>query len=145
MKLSHIITVAILCASAVSSIAGVGLVARQFTIERTAVQVVVNTAVVERMQGVSDAVGYLSAADQQALLQKYGFSDRDAFDKALRDRRRELGEAQQVRADTLRANDKRLAGLLAACAFAGIAALMGAIATYDIAATRKQRVADVTP
>ncbi|WP_144444403.1 hypothetical protein, partial [Caballeronia arationis] len=94
MKLSHIITVAILCASAVSSIAGVGLVARQFTLERTAVQVVVNTAVVERMQGVSDAVGYLSAADQQALLQKYGFSDRDAFDEALRDRRRELGEAQ---------------------------------------------------
>ncbi|WP_144444324.1 hypothetical protein [Caballeronia arationis] len=107
-------------------------------------QVVASTAVVERMQGVSDAVEYLSATDQHSLLEKYGYSDRVAFDRALQDGRRELSEAQQVRADTLRANDKRLASLLAACAFAGVAALMGALATYDITATRKQRAASIT-
>jgi hypothetical protein len=73
MKVSHITTIAFLSASAIGMTGAVSVVARQFTIERSAVQVVVDTCIAARLQGLSDAMEHVPAAGRPLLLKKYGF------------------------------------------------------------------------
>jgi len=131
MKVSHIATIAFLSASAFGMTGAVSVVARQFTIERSAVQVVVDTSIAARLQGLSDAMEHVPAAGRPLLLSKYGFRDETALAAALAAQRRDLDSAERLRAAELAANEKRLAALLAACAFSAIVAIMGAVALYD--------------
>jgi hypothetical protein len=131
MKVSHIATIAFLTASAIGMTGAVSVVARQFTIERSAVQVVVDTSVAARLQGLSDAMEHVPAAERPLLLSKYGFKDEKALAAALTAQQRDLDSAERLRAAELAANDKRLAALLAACGFSAIVAIMGAVTLYD--------------
>ena len=131
MKLSHIATVAVLIASCATSVAAIGLVVHGFKLERTAVPVVAGTGLVERMQGVSDALQHVPANAQATVLQNYGFRDRQSFDDALESQRVELARAQSVRAQALASNEKRLAALLIALVYTGVVAAMGALVLCD--------------
>jgi hypothetical protein len=131
MKVSHIATIALLSASAIGMTGAVSVVARQFTIERSAVQVVVDTSIAARLQGLSDAMEHVPAAGRPSLLSKYGFRDETALAAALAAQRRDLDSAEKLRAAELAANEKRLAALLAACGLSAIVAIMGAVALYD--------------
>ena len=142
MKISHIATVALLAASAISSLGAIGLVARQYTVQRSAVRVVANTALLERLQGLTDAIDYVPMSERHALLSEYGFLNEKALQTALPAQRRDLESAQQARAEELSTNDKRLATLLAICGFDAIVAVMSGIAFYDIAARRRRHLSD---
>jgi hypothetical protein len=107
MKVSHIATIAFLSASAIGFTAAVSLVARQFTIERSAVQVVVDATITARLQGLSDALDYVPVAERISLLSKCGFKDETALVSALSAQRRELSSAEQIRAAELALYDKR--------------------------------------
>jgi hypothetical protein len=131
MKVSHIATIAFLSASAIGMTGAIGVVARQFMIERSAVQVVVDTGIAARLQGLSDAIEHVPATERLLLLSKYGFRDETALGAALTAQRRDLDSAARLRAAELAANEKRLAALLAACCFSAIVAMMGAVALYD--------------
>jgi hypothetical protein len=131
MKVNHIATIAFLSASAIGMTGAVSVVARQFAIERSAVQVVVNTSIAARLQGLSDAMEHVPTAERPSLLSKYGFKDETALGAALTAQRHDLGSAERLRAAELAANEKRLAALLAACGFSAIVAIMGAVALYD--------------
>lgn len=139
MKLSHLATVTILALSAIGSAGAIGLVAREFAIERTAVQVVADTAIVERLQGVSDAIDHVPPEQQQGMLAAYGFAQKMSLDEALSAQRSTLDRAQQARAVELSANDKRLTVLLALCGFNAIVAVMGAIALHENTISRRRR------
>ena len=132
MKISHIATVALLTASAISSLGAISLVVHQYTVQRSAVQVVADTALVERMQGLTDAINYVPMSERHALLSEYGFLNEEALQTALPAQRRDLESAQQARAEELSTNDKRLAALLAICGFNAIVAVMTGIAFYLI-------------
>jgi hypothetical protein len=138
MKVSHIATIAFLSASAIGMTGAIGVVARQFTIERSAVQVLVDTSIAARLQGLSDAIERVPATDRPLLLSKYGFRDETALGAALTAQRRDLDSAAQLRAAELAANEKRLAALLAACGFSAIVAMMGAVALYDAHVARSR-------
>ena len=142
MKVSHIATIAFLSASAIGLTAAVSLVARQFTIERSAVQVVVDTTIAARLQGLSDALDYVPVTERTSLLSKFGFKDETALVAALSAQRRELSSAEQIRAAELALNDKRLAALLAACGFGAIVSIMGAVTIYDAHVTRSRRLSE---
>ena len=131
MKVSHIATIAFLSASAIGMAGAVSVVARQFTIERSAVQVVVDTSIAARLQGLSDAMEYVPAAGRPLLLSKYGLRDETALAAALAAQRHDLDSAERLRAAKLAANEKCLAALLAACGLSAIVAIMGAVALYD--------------
>lgn len=131
MKLSHIATVAVLIASCATSVAAIGLVVHGFKLERTAVPVVASTGLVERMQGVSDALQHVPANVQATVLQNYGFRDRQSFDDALDSQRVELARAQSLRAEALARNEKRLTALLIALVYTGSVAAMGALVLCD--------------
>jgi hypothetical protein len=131
MKLSHIATVAVLIASCATSVAAIGLVVHGFKLERTAVPVVASTGLVERMQGVSDALQHVPANVQATVLQNYGFRDRQSFDDALDSHRVELARAQSLRAEALASNEKRLTALLIALVYTGFVAAMGALVLCD--------------
>ncbi|MCE4547666.1 MULTISPECIES: hypothetical protein [unclassified Caballeronia] len=131
MKLSHIATVAVLIASCATSVAAIGLVVHGFKLERTAVPVVASTGLVERMQGVSDALQHVPANVQATVLQNYGFRDRKSFDDALDSQRVELARAQRLRAEALASNEKRLTALLIALVYTGSVAAMGALVLCD--------------
>jgi len=131
MKLSHIATVAVLIASCATSVAAIGLVVRGFKLERTAVPVVASTGLVERMQGVSDALQHVPANVQATVLQNYGFRDRQSFEDALDSQRVELARAQSLRAEALASNEKRLTALLIALVYTGFVAAMGALVLCD--------------
>jgi hypothetical protein len=139
MKLSHIVTIATLSASAICSIGAIGLVARQFTIERSAVLVMADTEITARLQGLSDAIEHFPTSQHQPLLSTYGFNDERALAQALSAQRRELDFVQQARTVELTTNDKRLTVLLAACGFNAIAAIVGAIAFHEVVASRRRR------
>lgn len=145
MKISHIATVALLTASAISSLGAISLVVHQYTVQRSAVQVVADTALVERMQGLTDAINYVPMSERHALLSEYGFLNEEALQTALPAQRRDLESAQQARAEELSTNDKRLAALLAICGFNAIVAVMTGIAFYDIAARRRRRLSGGRP
>jgi hypothetical protein len=138
MKVSHIATIAFLSASAIAMTGAVSVVARQFTIERSAVQVVVDTSIAARLQGLSDAMEHVPTGERPLLLSKYGFQDETALGAALTAQRRDLHSAQRLRAAQLAANEKRLAALLAACGFSAIVAIMGAVALYDAHVARRR-------
>ncbi|CAL8481021.1 exported protein of unknown function (plasmid) [Caballeronia sp. S22] len=131
MKLSHITTVAVLIASCATSDAAIGLVVHGFKLERTAVPVVASTGLVERMQGVSDALQHVPANVQATVLQNYGFRDRQSFDDELDSQRVELARAQSLRAEALASNEKRLTALLIALVYTGFVAAMGALVLCD--------------
>ncbi len=131
MKLSHIATVAVLIASCATSVAAIGLVVHGFKLERTAVPVVASTGLVERMQGVSDALQHVPANVQATVLQNYGFRDRQSFEDALDSQRVELARAQSLRAEALASNEKRLTALLIALVYTGFVAAMGALVLCD--------------
>lgn len=136
MKLSHIATVAIMCVSAACSATAIGLVAQQFFVERSASDVVVDTAIVERMESVADAINYVSDDKRQALLTAYGYSSQQSFDDALMQQRGDLNRALSRRATELAKGDERLAAVLAACAFASVVSIVGALA---LCGTRSRR------
>jgi hypothetical protein len=138
MKTSHLATIGLLAISSLSAIGAIGLVAHQYTIQRSAVQVVANTAVVERMQGFSDALSHVPNGERQVAVAKYGFLSENAFESALMEKRGELETSLKVRAEELATNDKRLTALLAAFGFNAIIAIMSAFALYDTAASRRQ-------
>lgn len=131
MKVSHVATIAFLSASAIGMTGAISVVAHQFTNERSAVQVVIDTGIAARLQGLSDAIEHVPAAERPLLLSKYGFKDETALGAAVTAQRRDLDSAERLRAAELAANEKRLAALLAACAFSAIVAIMGAVALYD--------------
>jgi hypothetical protein len=143
MKISHIATVALLAASAMSSVGAIGPVAHQYRVQRSAVQVVANTTIVERMQGLSEALDYIPESGRHSLLTEIGFSSQKDFAAALSAKRQELELSQQARAEELTTNDKRLTVLLAACGFSAIVALLSAIALYDIVAIQRRRPSDI--
>ncbi|WP_143756935.1 hypothetical protein [Caballeronia glebae] len=120
--------------------AAVSLVARQFTIERSTVQVVVDTTIAARLQGLSDALDHVPVAERPSLLSKFGFKDETALVAALSAQGRELSCAEQIRAAELALNDKRLAALLAACGFGAIVSIMGVVTIYDAHVTRSRRL-----
>jgi Na+(H+)/acetate symporter ActP len=136
MKLSHIATVAIMCVSAACSAAAIGLVGQQFFVERSAGEVVVDTAIVERMESVADAINSVPDEKRQALLTAYGYSSRQSFDDALRQQRGDLNRALSRRATELSRGDERLAAVLAACAFASVVSIVGALALCGAASRR---------
>ncbi|WP_050455467.1 hypothetical protein [Candidatus Burkholderia verschuerenii] len=142
MKISHLATVALLAASAISSIGALGLTAHQFTLQRSAVSVMANTTVVERLQGMNDALGYVPEGKRRALISTYGFSSEREVQVALTIMRRELVTSQQVRAEELSTNDKRLTALILACGLSAIVAMMAAIALFDIGWQKHQRTLD---
>ncbi|WP_310009324.1 hypothetical protein [Caballeronia sp. LZ043] len=143
MKISHIATIALLATSAGSSMVAATLVARQYTMQRPVVQLITDTAVVERMQGVSDAiryaVDYMPVAERQTLVSDYGYYNEDAFRLALHAQRSALESLQRTRAKELAANDMRLTAVIAICGFNTIIALMSAVVLHDIASRRRRK------
>ncbi|KNH04371.1 hypothetical protein BRCH_02109c [Candidatus Burkholderia brachyanthoides] len=142
MKIRHLATVALLAASAISSIGALGLVARQFTLQRSAVSVMSNIAVVERLQGMNDALDYVLEGKRHTLISKYGFSNEQEVQAALMAERHELNTSQQARAEELSTNDKQLTPLILACGFSVIVAMMAAIFLYDIGRGQRRRTSD---
>jgi|GEM_PF-3395534 len=138
MKLSYIATVAVLFASCATSVAAIGLVVHGFKLERTAAPVVASTGLVERMQGVSDALQHIPANVQATVLQNYGFRDRQSFDDALDSQRVELARAQSLRAEALASNEKRSTALLIALVYTGFVAAIGALVLCDKALAKAQ-------
>ncbi|WP_321794607.1 hypothetical protein [Caballeronia sp. J97] len=142
MKISHLATISFLVVSTISSIGAIGIVAHQYTVQRSAAQVVANTAVVERMQGLSDALAHVADDGRAAVVADYGFVSEKDFEAALSAQRRTLETSLNTRAEELATNDKRLTALLAACGFNAIIAIMSAIALYDIVGRQRRRAPD---
>jgi hypothetical protein len=142
MKISHLAAVLLLSLSAIGSIESIGLVAQQFTIQRSAVQVLANTVTVERMQGMSDALAHIPESHRHAAAMEYGFSGDKDLGVALTAMRGDLEASQKARAEELATNDKRLAVLLAACGFNAIATIMSVLALYELEAKRGSRASD---
>ncbi|WP_143328099.1 hypothetical protein [Caballeronia pedi] len=144
MKVSHIATIAFLSASAIVMTGAISVAARQFTIERSAVRVIVDTSIAARLQGLSDAIELVPAYERSLLLSKYGFKDEMALAAALTAQRGDMHLAEKLRAAELAANEKRLAALLAACGFSAIVAIMGAFALYDAHVARGRDTREAT-
>jgi hypothetical protein len=142
MKINHLATVVLLSLSAIGSIGSIGLVARQFTIQRSAVLVLANTVTLERMQGMSDALAHISEGQRHAAAMEYGFSGDKDIEVALTAMRGDLEASQKARAKELATNDKRLAVLLAACGFNAIVTIMSILALYQLAARQSLRDSD---
>jgi hypothetical protein len=142
MKISHLAAVILLSLSAIGSIGSIGLVARQFTIQRSAVQVLANTVTVERMQGMSDALVHIPEGHRHAAAMEYGFSGDKDIEVALTAMRGDLEASQKARAEELATNDKRLAVLLVAGGFNAIITIMSALALYELAAKQGLRTSD---
>lgn len=142
MKISHLATVVLLTASTIGSIGSIGFVAQQFTLQRSAVRVVANTVVVERMQGMSDALAHIPDGERHAAVVGYDFTSDKDLEAALMAKRRELETSQNARAEELATNDKRLVVLLAACGFNAIVTIMSALALYELAASQRRRASD---
>jgi hypothetical protein len=104
MKVSHNATIAFLSASAIGMTGAVSVVARQFTIERSAVQVVVDTSIASRLQGLSDAMEHVPDAERPLLLSRYRFKNETALAAALTAQPRDLDSAEKLRAAELAAN-----------------------------------------
>jgi hypothetical protein len=142
MKISHLATVVLLTVSTVGSIGSLCFVAQQFTVQRSAVQVVADTVVVERMQGMSDALASIPDGERHAAIASYGFAGEKDLEAALMAERLELETSQKARAEELATNDKRLTVLLAACGFNAIVTIMSAFALYELAASQRRRALD---
>jgi hypothetical protein len=142
MKISHLAAVVLLSVSAIGSIGSIGLVAQQFTIQRSAVQVLATTVTLERMQGMSDALAHIPEGQRHAAAMEYGVSGDKDIEVALTAMRGDLEASQKARAEELATNDKRLAVLLAACGFNAIVTIMSILALYELAARQSLRASD---
>lgn len=131
MKLNHRATVFILALAVVASVGSIGLAGLQLSPQCGAVDVVISTAIVGELNGVSDAVKDMPASMSRGVLFRHGVSSEQALADSLNAQRVHLAQADQERAVELARSDKRSALLLVLAIFNAFAAALGAISLYE--------------
>jgi hypothetical protein len=130
MKLTHRATVSILALAVVASVSSIALTGLQLRPQRGVADVVIRTAIVGELTGVTDAVREMPIAARTGVLARHGVSSEQALADSL--------EAQRVqRADDLARSDKRFTLLLVLAIFNVAAAALGTISLYEAYRTKR--------
>jgi hypothetical protein len=131
MRQSRRVATVLLALASVASAASIGLSVRQAHAQRSAVDVVIDSASVGQLNGLASAITGLPGAQQAAIARRHGFSSPAALTEALASQRGELDRAQQVRDRDLISTDRALLMSIGIALFSALAASFGAISLYE--------------
>jgi hypothetical protein len=131
MKISQRATLSILAIAVLTSTAMIGLAGVQLQPQRAAVSVVIDTAIVSELTGVSDAVRDMPPELRSGVLARHEVRSAEALDQSLAAQRANLATAEQQRAVEIATHDRRTAWLIALALFNTFATAVGAISLLD--------------
>jgi hypothetical protein len=144
MKLTHRATVSILALAVVASASSIGLTAQQLRPQRGLVDVLINTAIVSELNGVSDAVNDIPLSARRGVLARHGVVSEEALAASLSAQRAHLAQAERERSDELARSDRRFTLLLVLSVFNVAAAALGTISLYEAYRTKRTNSAPRT-
>jgi hypothetical protein len=139
MKISQRATLSILALAVISSVGSIGLTALQFEPQRAAAGVVIDTAVVAELNGVSDALKDMPFAMRSRVLARHGVTSEQALNESLESQRAHLAQTERLRVDELSRSDKRTTLLLMLGLFNACAASLSAISLFDAYRAKRPR------
>jgi hypothetical protein len=131
MKISQRATLSILAIAVLTSTATIGLAGIQLQPQRAAVGVVIDTAIVSELTGVSDAIWEMPPALRSGVLARHEVRSEQALNESLAAQRANLAAAEQQRAHEIATHDRRVAWLIALALFNTFATAVGAISLFD--------------
>ncbi|MCC8397282.1 hypothetical protein LJ656_32425 [Paraburkholderia sp. MMS20-SJTR3] len=131
MKFSQRATLSILAIAVLTSTVTIGLAGIQLQPQRAAVGVVVDTAIVAELTGVSDAIEDLPPDLRSGVLARHEVRSEEALRQSLTAQRANLAVAERERAQEIAAHDRRAAWLIALALFNTFATAVGAISLLD--------------
>ncbi len=131
MKFSQRATLSILAIAVLTSTVAIGLAGFQLQPQRAAVGVVIDTAIVSELAGVSDAIKDLPPELRSGVLARHEVRSEDALSQSLSAQRANLAVAERERAREIAAHDQRAAWLIALALFNTFATAIGAISLLD--------------
>ncbi len=141
MKLTHRATVSILALAVVSSVSSIGLTVQQLRPQRGLVDVLISTAIVSELNGVSDAVNDIPASARPGVLARHGVMSEEALAASLTAQRERLALAERARSDELARSDRRFTMLLVLSIFNVAAGALGTISLYEAYRTKRKNSA----
>ncbi|MFL9911979.1 hypothetical protein [Paraburkholderia sp. RL17-337-BIB-A] len=121
----------ILALAVVASVGSIGLTSLQLRPQRGAVDVLISTAIVGELNGVSDAVKDMPMAARSGVFARHGVTSEQALADSLEAQRANLAHAERERADELARSDRRFTLLLVLALFNVSAATLGTISLYE--------------
>ncbi|WP_165190381.1 hypothetical protein [Paraburkholderia dioscoreae] len=131
MKLSQRATLSILAIAVLTSVATIGVAGLQLRPQRAAADVVIDTAIVSELTGVSDAIRDMPVALRTGVLARHEVQSEQALNESLNAQRANLATAERQRANELASSDRRSASLIALALFNAFATALGAISLFD--------------
>lgn len=131
MKISQRATLSILAIAVLTSTATIGLAVIQLQPQRAAVSVVIDTAIVSELAGVSDAIRDMPLELRSGILARHEVHSEQALDESLVAQRENLAAAEQQRVLEIATDERRVAWLIALALFNTFATAVGAISLLD--------------
>lgn len=129
---------AILSLAVVASVSSIVLTAQQLRPQRGVVDVLISTAVVGELNGVSDAVKDIPMPARRSVLARHGVTSEEALADSLIAQRARLEQAERERSDELARSDRRFTLLLVTGIFNIAAAALGTISLYEAYRTKRK-------
>ncbi len=141
MKLTHQATVSILALSVVASVSSIGLTAQQLKPQQGVVDVLISTAIVSELNGISDAVNDIPLSARRGVLARHGVTSEEALAVSVDAQRAHVAEAERERSDELTRSDRRFTLLLVLSVFNVAATALGTISLYEAYRTKRKNSA----
>lgn len=127
----------ILALAVVASVSSIGLTAQQLRPQRGVVDVLISTAIVSALNGVSDAVKDIPMPARRGVLARHGVTSEDALADSIDAQRAHLAQTERERSDELARSDMRFTLLLVLSVFNFAAAALGSISLYEAYRTKR--------
>jgi hypothetical protein len=137
MKFSQCATLSILTIAVLTSTATIGLAGFQLRPQRAAVGVVIDTAIVSELTGVSDAIRDIPPALRSGVLARHDVGSEQALAKSLAAQRANLAAAERERAEEIAVRDKRAMWLIGLAVFNTFVMAIGAFSLFDAYGTKR--------
>lgn len=138
MKFSQRATLSILTIAVLTSTATIGLAGLQLQPQRAAVGVVIDTAIVSELTGVSDAIRDMPPALRSGVLARHDVGSEQALAQSLAAQRANLAVAERERVEEIAVRDKRAIWLIGLAVFNTFVIAVGAISLFDAYGTKRR-------
>ena len=137
MNTRNTVAIAALALSAVASGVSFGVSAYQLRYERSAADLLIDTATVSQLNGFQTAISGLPSVTQLDVLRHSGFNSLDALNRTIAVERADLAFAEEARRDDIVRRQHAIAMLLLVAAFTCAATLLGTALLFDVTAKPK--------
>ncbi|MFM0003992.1 hypothetical protein PQR57_23580 [Paraburkholderia dipogonis] len=138
MKFSQRATLSILTIAVLTSTATIGLAGLQLQPQRAAVGVVIDTAIVSELTGVSDAIRDMPPALRSGALARHDVGSEQALAQSLAAQRANLAVAERERVEEIAVRDKRAIWLIGLAVFNTFVMAVCAISLFDAYGTKRR-------